>query len=218
MSDVVTEVTDHAARARALLTSMFKGRRYIEGVLTAFVGKDKEAGLQEVEHATHLFLARMEQWQDTSVITDPLEDAIRDYVLYLVGRIVGIDREGRDVAHFVAALQLQIIINRSDGTNPNVIEILDLATQESGDYELYDYYPAGFVALLSDAPEYFRAFASRATSIKPIGVEADIKYTGLPLDGLVRYASSHGATIRAKGFASDHGGALTAAFPHVEIS
>ena len=151
----------------ALLTSMFRGRKGISGLLAAHLNRQ-----QEIEDAL---------W--TAILQRNLDDGA-GYVLDVLGQLVGEPRGGRDDEHYQAALGLRILINRSFSLLPDILEIVDTASDgEPWDY--VDAFPAGFrINFAGDVPHVLALLAALA-EVRPLGVRCDLVWSDAPLSTML---------------------------------
>lgn len=140
MSSIV-QITDHVAQMKALLLEQFKNSRVIQNIDNTtldFMMKSYGLEIQEIEDM--LVELRTERYLANS------EGAQLDGM----GSIVGESRNGRVDDEYRIAIQVKALLNRSDGTIEQVVEIMDLASGElptSGHYvDITEAYPACLVA------------------------------------------------------------------------
>lgn len=177
------KVSTHVETAQDNLTSMFRGRKNIMGMVLAFVKRS-----QKLEDVQQTLLAAFANWQDDTLTLS--------FLLDLIGKVVGESRNGRTDAQYIPALQIRIQINRSDGTNPSILNILDLL---GGRFEAFDWYPACYEVTVMDAG-HFEAIAADMEDAKPLGVQACIALHP-NLDGALRLGSVTD-TVGARGYGS----------------
>jgi hypothetical protein len=197
-------VPNHADRACDKLTSMFRGRMRIEGMLRSFANRS-----QKIEDTERRLLSAFANWSD---VTHP---DFLSFILDLIGKVVGEPRDGRTDSKYIPALKIRIMINRSDGTDPTIDAILDAL---GGTYEETDWYPACFIVTVYD-PSHFLAFAGAMRDAKPIGVQMVLGYHDEP-ENVVRHDSTYGVPADAEyppcGYSTSYvGGGPSDA--HVEI-
>lgn len=118
--------TEHQKQMLALLTSAFKGKANLEGLL-----KVVSIQIQDLENAFfELLTQRMITW--TVGYSVPNDDTTGDAVtlldaegvwLDILGRIVGEPRGGRSDPDYVQAIRFRIRVSRSQGTPNDLQEI-----------------------------------------------------------------------------------------------
>lgn len=180
----LTQKTDHVDEAKALLVQQFKGKTNLEALLTAFVNQ-----IQELEDVFFELLEN--RWLTTATGTQ----------LDGIGKIVGLDRLWLDDDDYRAALRAQIRLNRSSGTIPDNITILELLITNS--FRISEWYPAAFNVIVSDEftedPENIARRLSRGAAIK-----AYLEYTEVDDDYTFTFADEDTIqTDGARGFAGD---------------
>lgn len=173
---IPTKNTSHTAEAKKLLTSMFRGRPVIEGLLKAIVDQ-----VQTLENVA---------WQ---VIEGRQLDNAIGIQIDKIGGIVGEDREGRDDADYKEAVRLRILINRSNGKVDDILKIA-LAAARGNPWQFWDYFPAGYVVLFGGTSAALLAFAQAMREAKPNGVNAHVLYTDQPFSDLFSPGHFDGAT------------------------
>ena len=119
----VTQKTDLVGEAQANLISQFRGRANIEALLDALVTQ-----CQDIE--------------DTGfeIITETAIATAVGVQLDGLGDIVGIERGGSADAEFRVRIEAQVLVNKSSGTIPQLLEILEVLGASS--ITLSEYYPA----------------------------------------------------------------------------
>ena len=108
----LTKKTDHVTEALGNYIQRFKNKPRLMALTTAYLEQ-----IQDLEDA--LFQLITDRTIETAV--GPQLDGI--------GSIVGEDREGRDDDDYRLAIRVRILLNLTDGTIEQVIEILKLATE-----------------------------------------------------------------------------------------
>lgn len=177
---IPTPITDHVERGKARLTSMFRGRAVIEGLLKVYLGK-----IQTLEN---------EFWL---VINGRSIDTAIGAQLDKVGALVLETRDGRADADYREAIRLKVLILRSTGRVVDVLRIINIASKGAY-WEYRDAYPAGFHALFTGDVPAFRALAHALTQAKPNGVGRNVLY-GTPHTELFRPSSCVGVASKARG-------------------
>jgi hypothetical protein len=168
---IPSPVTTHVAESQDLLTSMFRGRRVISGLLKAYTKQ-----VQLLEDAIWVVLS------ERSLATE------FDSVLDLFGAIVGEARNGRTNAYYRAAIRIRIRVNRYNGTQLALIRILRLAAAGHA-WGYRPYWPACFEVAISTPAEY-RALADLASLCRPPGVQVAALFCPAGLDGTQEYGST----------------------------
>ena len=128
----LVEKTTHAEEARDRLITQFRNKPIIQALLDTY-----SAQVQEIEAV--LFDLMTERWLATA----------QGAQLDGLGAIVGEDRQGRSDTDYRVAIQARILINRSEGTPEQLIEIASLLSQGSS-ITLTEYFPASFTVEIDD--------------------------------------------------------------------
>lgn len=122
---------NHVEEALANLLSQFKNKETFAKVLTSYI-----AQVQDLEDAAfEVYFGRM------------IDNAV-GVQLDGIGTIVGEERNGKDDDAYRTALRVRILINLSEGTPEDIIAIL--ATLTGGTIKIREYYPAAYIAELTD--------------------------------------------------------------------
>lgn len=147
---------DHSSGAPNRLTSQYKGRPRIEGLLTAVTRPfdELEGAAWDVILKRRLGVATAEQ-------------------LDVLGRVVGEPRKGRSDAEYEAVLRLVIRARRSNGRSEDVLAVLKLSGLEFA-YE--EHFPAGFRAEIFGTPNGFDV-AFWVLVAKALGVRGAVVFT-----------------------------------------
>lgn len=165
---IPSEITTHVADAKRLLTSMFRDRTVIAGLLGAYV-----AEVQALETAIR------------AVILGRLLDSATYAQLDALGAIVGESRQGKTDAVYREFIRLRILINKCNGLLPEMLHIAAVAAQ-GNPWRYWEGYPAGFSVLFAGTVEAFQALSSALSEAKPLGVGRSMLYTPGTLDNLFR--------------------------------
>lgn len=120
----ITEIADHSSQAIDRLTSQFKDKEKISGFISAFVDQ-----VQELETVFQDLLSDRSLNQASGEQLDGL------------GRIVGIERGGRNDADYKNLIIAKIGQNTSKGLAENLINVFILLTSSSR-VHFIEYYPA----------------------------------------------------------------------------
>ena len=121
---MITQLTDHIERLKALLVQQFKGKTNIEKLLELFGTK-----VQELEDVGF------------ELINERALAAAIGTQLDNLGEIVGEERQGRSDDEYRKAISVKILINTSSGTPEQVIDIV-LGITGGTVVKLTEIYPA----------------------------------------------------------------------------
>jgi hypothetical protein len=166
-------ITTHVAEGKKLLTSMFRDRKVVAGLLAAYL---KQAQL--LEDAI---------WQVIDGRT--LEDAIGNQ-LTIIGALVGEKRKGRSDTDYREAIRLRILINRSTGKVSELIYIIFVAAR-GAEWKYWEGYPAGFTVLFGGTTAGFAALKDAVLEAKPAGVGKGLMFTSGTLANLFKPCDSN---------------------------
>lgn len=125
---------EHIDQMLDRLLAYYKGRPYMEGMLTAFANQ-----IQELEDA--LFVMRTQRFIDSAT----------GVALDVIGRKIGLRREGRSDSDFRIWIRAEIRANASSGTAPEIIDVLRLLVDDSNTILFTPFYPASFHIEILDA-------------------------------------------------------------------
>jgi photosystem II stability/assembly factor-like uncharacterized protein len=157
----LTEKTTHAAEAKAKLVEQFRGKPGFEGLLDSY--------LEQIQELEGVFFDLL------SIVTDP--DSQTGAQLDLIGRIIGEDRKGKTDAVYLQAIKARRIINRASGTVDEIRLMLSQIVDNLAEIE--EYYPASFVARLSDAyTGDTEELARLLAEIRAAGISCRLETTG----------------------------------------
>lgn len=121
---------NHVTEGLANLLEQFKGKANMEAFLTAFLDE-----IQDLEDAL----------ETVASISDI--DASSGDQLDVLGIIVGQPREGRTDAIYRLWIKARVLINRSSGTAPEIMQVLRLITGlDLSEVSVTDLFPAAFIA------------------------------------------------------------------------
>lgn len=142
----VTEIahtTDHVTAGKALLTSMFRSRPVIDGILASW--------LREVQEVEDVLWAVLNAYDIASAVGEQLNT---------LGALVGLSGDGLSTTHYRLALRAWILANRSNGTADEIGAMLSVLL-DGGAFTLTEYEPATAVVDVSLAPEIGTDIISR---------------------------------------------------------
>lgn len=193
---IPTPITNHTEDAKAHLTSMFRSRRVIEGLLSAFINR-----IQTLENTANEILG---EWN---------LDTDNDRILDMFGKIVGEPRDGRTNDDYRAAIRLKIRVNKSTGKLREFLYILFLAAHGTV-WEYYPAFPAGVFAVFFDLPT-FKVMQRFGGAIVPAGVSFSVGYSPELPGEVFRPDSTTGAVSSAVGPNSSVGSSPASSFVHV---
>ena len=154
---------NHVDEAIAHLLQQFKGLTNWPKVLTAFV--------EQVQDLENMF-------EDLLAIPD-LDTATGEQ-LEVLGRIVGEARQGRSDADYLIGIRGRILVNKSEGTPVDIIELLTTIS-DGNTVELIEYFPAAYTARLETAvasEDEAARFAVLMRAATAAGVGAQLLYAG----------------------------------------
>lgn len=120
---LITQITDHVQQAYNLLTSLYKNKPKLNGMLEAFTQQ-----VQDAEDAGYDFFTA---FNISTAVGNQLD---------AVGFIVGVSRGGRSDLEYRNAIYTQIAINTSEGTEEDLITIFKLMTGATR-VDIVQYYP-----------------------------------------------------------------------------
>lgn len=123
---------DRVKEGLGYLITQWKDKPNVVGLLTSFL-----ENIQLIEDSYEQL--NKERSLDTAV----------GYQLDVLGLLIGQERDGRTDADYRTALRLRIAINKSNGTEPSIVEALTIATGNSN-VEVFDRYPAGVHVEVTD--------------------------------------------------------------------
>lgn len=195
-----TYSADHTARALTYLTTMFRGRPVITGLLSALVGR-----IQAVEDAAKTVIDGR-QLGNPGAVGAPLDT---------LGAVVGEGRKGRSDSDLTEAIRLRVLINRCVSVMPQVLQIVAVAAR-GNPWEYAEQWPAGYSVLFGGDASAFRALATATGLVRPNGVDALAMHTTGALSGVLRPSAQGGGASRARGPGSYYGSASGSVFPHVQ--
>lgn len=170
----------HEVEARNLLTSMFRNRRVVVGLLSAHVRR-----LQAIELA---------MW--TSILGRTLSGV--GWTLDTIGKIIGEPRGDRHDARYRVGLALRVLVNRSDSLLPSLLHIVDVAS-EGEPWSYFPAYPAAFRIIFSGDLDHLLELQRAIREVRPVGVRASIVWQGGATSLLIPSYLAHGDIPQANG-------------------
>lgn len=153
----LTKKTDHVTEAQGNFIEQFKGKTNLDALMAAWVQQ-----VQDLEDA--LFEIRDETNIDNAVGVQ----------LDVLGRIVGVDREGRTDADFRVAINARIGLNIGSGTIEEILE--QIVALGATNIEFLDVYPAAFDIEINDAVTNGSEIANVVNDAKPAAVRASVTW------------------------------------------
>lgn len=186
-----TQIKTYVADGVALLTSRYRNLVIVPGVVMALM-----LALQEVENAAWSVI------EGILLTTPPVGDAVDR-----LAALVGITRDGRTDTQLLAAIQIQIRINRSHGLAEDIIGIAALVVANAVYREWPTMVAAWEIDLLVTPPTtaVVQALTQYLGKARSAGTAGNIRYA--PDSGpLIKWGSHYGGVTGA-GFASHYGGA-----------
>ncbi len=194
---------------------------HIEEGLAKLIEQYKEADVFKEWVCT--YLKQVQEFEDAvwQVIEDRWLANSEGVQLDILGKIVGLDREGLSDELYRGAIRVQIRINRSFGTP---IDMLDVARFALGvnypTIRYQEFYPATVkITLTQDITDDQRRILYRALyATKPAGVRLLIEET-FDADGALTFNDAAGTlgNDSALALSSTHGPAGTGVFSHIHI-
>lgn len=160
---------DHYEQARLLLIQLFQDKPKFLALLKTFTTE-----AQEIEQSL----------ADLDTAFDPA--TAEGSQLDVLGEIIGEARAGKTDADYRIFLLARLLINRSSGTVPQILELFSLVGGAGTVAEISQYYPASFVLYLVPGPDYaFSAESYRKllNEVTPAGVRSDLIYAEDPTEG-----------------------------------
>lgn len=200
---IPSPVIDHVPDALGKLTSMFREKRNVRAMLSAYVRQ-----VQLLEAAAWVVInARA------------LDGSIGGIVLDALGALVGELRAGRSDADYRESIRLRILINRSTGRTPEVIAIIARSAGVNP-WEYAESYPAGLFVTFGGTVAQVRALARALEECVPLGVDALAYYTTGPFGELFRPTWSGAPSVRPRGpswtSSAPADGSARSVFAHVQ--
>lgn len=170
----LTKKINHVTEAISNLIEQFKNKTNWPKVLTAFI--------QQIQDLEDMHFELIE-------IPD-LESGI-GVQLDVIGRIVDEDRKGRSDADYRIAIRGRILVNKSEGTPIDILDLLEILS--GAGIELTEYPPASYVAYLlaelasEDEGEQIAVLMKDATAA---GVNGSLVYSSDPVSERFQFDTS----------------------------
>lgn len=143
-----TDEIDYVATGSELLLSQFYGKPRIEGLLQSYLNR-----LVEIQDDTNYLL----QFRGI--------DSATGYQLDLIGKIVGQNREGRNDDSYRIIIKVKILVNNSNGTPKEVLQILKSVTNATV-VRMFEHFPAN-IHLFTNGKENLDIIYSVMRSVVP---------------------------------------------------
>ena len=86
-----------------------------------------------------------------------------------IGKLLNVERLGRDDAEYLSAIKVRIIINRATGSGANFIDMLQLVLPEDVTFQVFEQFPAAVRVIIYGAQTVITEDV--VNEILPIGVE-----------------------------------------------
>jgi hypothetical protein len=176
----VTEKTTQVAQAYGRLIEQFKGNTLMREMLRTWI-----------EEAAELEAAGFEVLDQDSI------DNAEGVQLDGIGRIVGQPRSGASDPVYRLRIKARILLNKSSGTIPQILEIFALLTAEDQAVVLAEYFPAGFYLTIGGdsgtTADNAAELVNTLDAAKAGGVGARLVYSGEPDDATFQFASGDDA-------------------------
>jgi hypothetical protein len=197
---VPTQDFNHVVEGQGLLTEHFKRAPVVLGILRALLLR-----LQDKENDLYLLLNAVQ------LANHPLPGGPWQ-ILDQLGAIVGIKRDGRNDADYLAAIKIKIRINRSHGLAEDIIDITALVVAA---FTYREWYPAAFeVEALDIAAPVALALTTYLGEAKSAGVAGFLRYsTWASPPGIIMFSSTLGG-ITGAGFQD----VVSGQFPNAFVS
>lgn len=195
---IATEKEAHIAEALGLMLNQDKAKPLLEALLSAYIGQVQvaEDALFDLYYSRFIDLLQLVAGAGETVdvvigdsgVTaggDPVAAGEATAVqaqnaqLDILGRIVGQPRNGMSDEIYRLWIKARILINRSWGSAPQILEVLRLATGEDPLYHLVQMPPAAFELWVNTSmdDENAQAVASIVQSIKAAGVRSQTTWS-----------------------------------------
>lgn len=195
-------IATHVQDGKDRLTSMFRGRTTVEGILGAYL-----TPVQTFENACWSILSALKL--DTSGI-----------MLDLLGGIIGEARKGRGDSLYRKALAVRVLVNRCTGRIPEILHIIDSVLRYSTLPYVWSYqggYSIGFtITLLSNDSEILEILVEALRQVHPVGVGASVHYGPYYTSEYVVYGSRYVAVTGQRGYGTVYDNEPTGLAVHSE--
>lgn len=179
-------ISTHVQDGKDKLTSMFRGRVAVEGILGAYL-----TPVQTFENACWSILSALKL--DTSGV-----------MLDLLGAIIGEARKGRGDSLYRKALAVRVLVNRCTGRIGEILHIIDSVLRYSTLPYVWSFqggYAIGFtVTLLSNDTEVFQTLVEAMRQVHPAGVGVSMHYGAYNLTEYIVYGSRYGTVTGQRGY------------------
>lgn len=159
---LVSEILDHADRARARLLQQYRGMTKLESVLNIVS-----------THVQELETALWDIWEVRTL------DAATGAQLDLIGRVVKMPREGATDTTYRLRIRARIRLMRSSGLVEDIIGVFVLLVPSGVALRVVQQFPAGFVLRLEELAiggGDVAAYLSFLGEVKAAGVHALLEY------------------------------------------
>lgn len=173
----------HAVDANALLTSMFRDKANVAGILQALAEE-----VQALEDA---------MW--TLIIGRILDNAV-GVTLDKWGQIVGQPRDGRTDTVYRLAIRVRIFVNRSNGLAEDIIQLILLAEPLAEGKSYQEYGTAAFVVRAFNITDSIDELASLISQTRDAGVLGEFDYSTWPFSQNFIFGSVSGGVPNQNGF------------------
>lgn len=189
----------HTAEALALFTEHYRNKINITGIMKALT-----PSIQELEG---VFWDIINKFQ---LVNNPTGDQLN-----ALGRLVGAPRGSLNDADYLAAVRLQIRVNRSQGLSEDVIQVATLALAGNGLPQYLDMPIAQFLVECNNLPSP-NVVAKQLSQCRSLGTRGVLHYTVWP-DGTgngdlglsSEYAAAFGGLLDSR-YGGAQGGTLVA--------
>lgn len=158
--------TDHVAEGIDNLVDQFSDKELLIGYLTSYLDQ-----IQDLEDAL------------SDTLTETTVETSVGAQLDALGSIVGEDRAGRNDLQYSTALRARLILNVSEGTPQNII---DLIRAIAGDVRvaIVENFPASFLATILDPIDPTEVDVTQISGLvasgRPAGVEGVVTFGVIP--------------------------------------
>ena len=169
---IPVQTPDHEVVGLDDLIEQYKDKPVLEGLL--------RAGLRRIQNTEDAIFA---------LLNVKKIDSATDAALDVFGAITGTARLGRTDSEYLAAIRLEVKVNRSNGRLVDMVEIATIANRNRP-AQYTEYYPASFAIRVTnaDSPRTIIEYLKRA---RPVSVPFTVSYTLMTADKYNHFASVH---------------------------
>ncbi len=183
----LSKKTTHVAEGLDSLVEQFRRQPKILAFLTSFLNQ-----IQDAENAAFELIDERTLATAVGVQLDGL------------GSIIGLARGGLTDDQYRLRLQAQILVNRSSGTIPQLLEIIALL--DPGVLTLTESFPAAFIMQVLNITQAPATIAALIAAARAAGVRGILHYSNVPTGEGFKFSSSDAfGSGSSTGFANDAG-------------